>query len=113
MPLEIDESNREATPSRAEPAIGANAVRWRAAQRGEAVYWEHARGSLREQARILAEKMVALDQAIAAVPTLLECHGPKVEVGIGPMGIGMLHFLSTDGGLVGVDPLTAIAADID
>ena len=48
MPLEIDESNREATPSRAEPAIGANAVRWRAAQRGEAVYWEHARGSLRE-----------------------------------------------------------------
>jgi glycosyltransferase involved in cell wall biosynthesis/SAM-dependent methyltransferase len=85
-----------------------DAGRWRAAQRGEAAYWEHARRSLREQARILAEKMVALDQAIAAVPALLECHGKKVEVGIGPLGIGMLHFLSTEGGLIGVDPLPAV-----
>ena len=89
-----------------------DAGRWRVAQRGEAVYWEHARRSLREQARILAEKMVALDQAIAAVPALTECHGQKVEVGIGPMGIGMLHFLSTEGSLLGVDPLPAVAPAI-
>jgi glycosyltransferase involved in cell wall biosynthesis len=88
------------------------AGRWRVAQRGEAVYWEHARRSLREQARILAEKMVALDRAVAAVPALAECHGQKVEVGIGPMGIGMLHFLSTEGSLLGVDPLPPIAPAI-
>jgi glycosyltransferase involved in cell wall biosynthesis len=90
-----------------------DAGRWRVAQRGEAVYWEHARRSLREQARILAEKMVALDQAVAAVPALAECHGQKVEVGIGPMGIGVLHFLSTEGSLLGVDPLPAVAPAID
>jgi starch synthase len=113
MPLEIGETNRDVALGHAYAAGEINAARWHVAQRGEAVYWEHARRSLREQARILAEKMVALDQAIAAVPAVLECHGQKVEVGIGPMGIGMLHFLSTDGGLIGVDPLPAIVPAID
>jgi glycosyltransferase involved in cell wall biosynthesis len=109
----------ETTDVKSEPGAGrarlprvVDAGRWRVAQRGEAVYWEHARRSLREQARILAEKMVALDRAVAAVPALAECHGQKVEVGIGPMGIGMLHFLSTDGSLLGVDPLPPIAPAI-
>jgi len=110
----------ETTDVKSEPGAGrarlprvVDAGRWRVAQRGEAIYWEHARRSLREQARILAEKMVALDQAIAAVPALTECHGQKVEVGIGPMGIGMLHFLSTEGSLLGVDPLPPVAPAIE
>jgi alpha-maltose-1-phosphate synthase len=109
----------ETTDVKSEPGAGrarlprlVDAGRWRVAQRGEAVYWEHTRRSLREQARILAEKMAALDRAVAAVPALAEFHGQKVEVGIGPMGIGMLHFLSTDGSLLGVDPLPPIAPAI-
>jgi alpha-maltose-1-phosphate synthase len=113
MRLEIPEVKSASIAGRARVPRAVDAGRWRAAQRGEAAYWEHTRRSLREQARILAEKMVALDQAIAAVPALPECHGKKVEVGIGPMGIGMLHFLSTEGGLVGVDPLPAVVQAID
>jgi glycosyltransferase involved in cell wall biosynthesis/SAM-dependent methyltransferase len=113
MPLEVPELKFETAPRRARMPREVDAGRWRTAQRGEAVYWERARRSLREQARILAEKMVALDQAVAAVPELLVCHGQKVEVGIGPMGIGMLHFLSTSGELIGVDPLPAVAPAVD
>jgi starch synthase len=94
-------------------AARAAMARWKIAQTGEAQYWEHARGSLREQARILAEKLAALDQALEAVPDLRGCHGRKLEVGIGPMGIGMLHFLSTEGPLVGVDPLPAAQLAVD
>jgi glycosyltransferase involved in cell wall biosynthesis len=113
MRTETPEAKLQTGAGRAHLPRVVDAGRWRVAQRGEAVYWEHARRSLREQARILAEKMVALDQAVAAVPALAECHGQKVEVGIGPMGIGMLHFLSTEGSLLGVDPLPAVAPAID
>ncbi len=91
----------------------ATEARWNAAQAGEARYWELARNSLREQARILAEKMTALEHALEAVPDLRACHGQKVEVGIGPMGIGILHFLATQGPLVGVDPLPAVRQAVD
>ncbi|MGB6432238.1 MAG: class I SAM-dependent methyltransferase, partial [Candidatus Acidiferrales bacterium] len=113
MRFETPEMKSEAIPGPAHLILAVDAGRWRIAQRGEAIYWEHARRSLREQARILAEKVVALDQAVAAVPELLGCDGQKVEVGIGPMGIGMLHFLSTEGSLLGVDPLPAAAPAID
>ncbi|MGB6198960.1 MAG: glycosyltransferase [Candidatus Acidiferrales bacterium] len=113
MRVEIPELKVESAMGGARLPRVVDAGRWRIAQRGEAAYWEHVRRSLREQARILAEKIAALDLAIAAVPALLECHGQKVEVGIGPMGIGMLHFLSTEGGLIGVDPLPTVAQAID
>jgi alpha-maltose-1-phosphate synthase len=104
-------STGERSPGRG-AVRAATAARWKIAQAGEARYWEHARSSLREQARILAEKLAALDQVTEAVPDLMACHGQKVEVGIGPMGIGMLHFLSTRGPLVGVDPLPAVRAAV-
>ena len=85
-----------------------SAARWRAAQAGEAQYWEHARSSLREQARILAEKFAAVDQVTEAVPELCSVRGQRVEVGIGPLGIGMLHFLAAEAPLVGVDPLPIV-----
>lgn len=82
--------------------------RWRLAQRGEATYWRATRTAIAEQSRILNEKIVALDLAMQAVPELRRCEGLKVEIGIGPMGIGVLHFLNTDGPIVGLDPLPAI-----
>ena len=78
MRTETPEAKLETGAGRLHVPRIVDAGRWRVAQRGEAVYWEHARRSLREQARILAEKMVALDQAVAAVPALAECHGQKV-----------------------------------
>jgi glycosyltransferase involved in cell wall biosynthesis/SAM-dependent methyltransferase len=118
MQIEAQDVNAKSNGDRARlsgdgVSRGVDAGRWRVAQLGEAIYWEHARRSLGEQARILAEKMAALDRALAAVPALAECDGQKVEVGIGPMGIGMLHFLSTDGSLIGVDPLPAVPSAID
>jgi len=79
--------------------------RWLLAQQGEARYWYAAHPSLAEQSRILDEKIQALELARQAVPALDSRNGLKVEVGIGPMGIGVLHFLPTEGPLVGIDPL--------
>ena len=83
-------------------------ARWRLAQSGETRYWNGAQSALGEQSRILAEKIAALVLAEQAVPDLGRRDGLKVEVGIGPLGVGVLHFLNTTGPLVGLDPLPAI-----
>jgi SAM-dependent methyltransferase len=83
-------------------------ARWQLAQSGEARYWHSAQSALGEQSRILAEKIEALVLAEQAVPDLGRRGGLKVEVGIGPLGVGVLHFLSTNGTTVGLDPLPAL-----
>ncbi len=83
-------------------------TRWVLAQQGEARYWQAASHNLAEQSRILDEKIQALELARNAVPMLDRCEGPRVEIGIGPMGVGLLHYSKSMSSLIGVDPLPVL-----
>ena len=89
-------------------AVSVDRARWQLAQSGEARYWQAAQNEPGEQLRILSEKIQALVLAEQSVPHLRRCEGLKVEVGIGPLGVGLLHFLDTKGTTVGLDPLPAV-----
>lgn len=82
--------------------------RWQQAQQAERLYWYDINDA--EFARITYEKVVAVEWAIKNVPELLKTKGPFVEIGIGPLGVGCIHFFQAlsccdELKLIGVDPL--------
>jgi SAM-dependent methyltransferase len=80
--------------------------RWHEAQTAEREYWRWPAIDPREFVNVLAglaDSAVWLKEHLPDSPP----RGDWLEVGIGPLGIGCLHFLPDveDGRLVGVDPL--------
>ncbi|MFQ5811163.1 MAG: class I SAM-dependent methyltransferase [Armatimonadota bacterium] len=90
--------------------------RWLEAQRAEAAYWRYARGSQDEFFRITHEKAAAAgflrEHAGDALSSLED--GRAFEVGIGPMGFGVISLLpwASDWTLVGVDPLALVRPEL-
>ena len=80
--------------------------RWRDAQAAEATYWEAVRAEPLEFARVLREKVVVADWIASVLPPDAAA-GSHVEIGIGPLGVGCVHFLPRGmrREIVGVEPL--------
>jgi len=93
-------------------SVGVSVERWREAQRAEQSYWDDLLSDGAEFARTLAEKVYAASWAeqrmIAGPPA-----GDWLEIGIGPLGVGCMHFLPAPGSraLVGVEPLPLLQGD--
>jgi len=86
-----------------------NRQRWQQAQAAESSYWQFASRDVSELLRITREKVAAMQWALQVVDGLVTQEGSLVEVGIGPMGVGCIHFLpdpmTHDRLLIGIDPL--------
>jgi SAM-dependent methyltransferase len=86
--------------------------RWDQAQAAEVYYWQKATGDVSELLRITYEKAEAAQWAQRTAGQIFDSdiEGTWVEVGIGPLGVGCIHFLpkSQDRTLIGVDPLPKI-----
>lgn len=89
--------------------------RWKEAQSGEKSYWQQVVVDPCELLRITHEKVVALRWAKQKVDALCQTEGAWVEIGIGPLGIGCIHFLPEaiqgDRRLIGIDPLPKMMVD--
>lgn len=86
--------------------------RWREAQAAEQSYWQALGGDPLECARVLAEKVavaVWIERHLPAAPP----GGQWAEIGIGPLGMGCIHFLHGQGdpGRVGIEPLSLLAEE--
>ncbi len=93
-------------------SVGVSIERWQEAQRAEQSYWDDVLSDGAEFARTLAEKVYAAawaEQRLPAGPP----GGDWVEIGIGPLGVGCMHFMAGAGGraLVGVEPLPLLAPE--
>ena len=87
----------------------ASTERWTEAQTAEREYWNWPTVDSRELLRIA----LGLSEAATWAQRYLPSHPPEVdwlEIGIGPLGMGCMHFFSGLGSrkLVGVDPLPLI-----
>ena len=67
--------------------------RWLEAQQTEKRYWDRTKSDALEFARITYGKIVAVRFLEEAVPDLHRLEGPFVEIGIGPLGVGCIHFI--------------------
>jgi len=65
--------------------------RWRQAQSPEFACWRRDVGDPAEFGKTLAGKLSARACYATCGPSTLESSGPFVEVGIGPMAIGLAH----------------------
>jgi SAM-dependent methyltransferase len=86
-----------------------SADRWAVAQAAEQTYWYRLLGDDRDFQRVLLEKGSTVNWVADRFPGGLP-EGDAVEIGIGPLGIGCMHFLPGSGErtLVGVEPLPLI-----
>jgi SAM-dependent methyltransferase len=93
-------------------SMGVSVDRWYEAQRAEQTYWDDLLSDGAEFARTLAEKVYAAAWAEQRLPAGLPA-GDWVEIGIGPLGVGCVHFLpaAESRTLVGVEPLPLLKAD--
>jgi SAM-dependent methyltransferase len=87
-----------------------SAERWSEAQQAEQTYWEGLRSEQAEFARILREKIDAASWLGQHADYTRLPDGDLLEIGIGPLGIGCIHFLGPAGArrLVGIEPLGLI-----
>lgn len=87
--------------------------RWREAQEAEQEYWSSLSSDARECARIIAEKVNIARWISDRIPSAW-VPGEAVEIGVGPLGMGCMHFLDGLTGRVGVEPLPLLSeADLD
>lgn len=86
--------------------------RWGIAQIAETSYWASLASSTDEFVRVLIEKATIARWIDRHVPAHAKA-GCVVELGIGPLGIGCGHFLSSPpaGELVGVEPIALLEID--
>jgi SAM-dependent methyltransferase len=86
-----------------------SADRWAVAQTAEQAYWDRVLGDDREFRRVLLEKGSTVSWLTDRLPGGLP-DGDALEIGIGPLGIGCIHFLpdSRERTLVGVEPLPLV-----
>lgn len=92
--------------------VEVSGARWSEAQAAEAEYWQAVRREAPEFARVLREK-VDIAGWIASVLPRDAATARRVEIGIGPLGVGCSHFLDDSEGaeIVGVEPLPLIRLD--
>jgi len=93
-------------------SVGVSVERWQEAQRAEQSYWDDVLSDGAEFARTLTEKVHAAawaDQRLPGGPIPGDC----VEIGIGPLGVGCMHFMAGAAGrtLVGVEPLPLLSPE--
>jgi SAM-dependent methyltransferase len=84
--------------------------RWGEAQAAEREYWHWPAIDPREFLHILAGQAEAAVWAKQRFPGKVPPEGDWLEIGIGPLGIGCVHFLPQTAGrrLIGLDPLEPI-----
>jgi SAM-dependent methyltransferase len=87
--------------------------RWEVAQTAEQAYWDRVVGDDREFRRVLLEKGSTVNWLADRLPGRLPA-GDAVEIGIGPLGVGCIHFLPgrRTRMLVGVEPLPLIDPEV-
>ena len=90
---------------------GIGQTRWAAAQSKEREYWQDVCNNFNEFSRILDEKQAVLGKVANKVPEAIQLvpgdRGKVVEIGIGPLGIGVASLLTPPGSweIIGVEPL--------
>jgi SAM-dependent methyltransferase len=84
--------------------------RWAVAQAAEGEYWRAVSADEREFLRLIAEKAEAARWFLAVSPDRDVRLGKLLELGVGPLGVGCIHFLQTSesSGLTTVEPLSVI-----
>jgi SAM-dependent methyltransferase len=94
------------------PASSISVDRWRQAQRAEGEYWSGISVWAPEVLRLLGEKL-SFAAWIAERMDASPPAGDWAEIGIGPMGVGTIHFLDDTGDrrLLGIEPLPLIPMD--
>jgi SAM-dependent methyltransferase len=87
--------------------------RWAVAQAAEQTYWDGLLRDDREFRRVLLEKSTMVDWVADRLGERLP-KGDAVEIGIGPLGVGCVHFLTDcrERTLVGVEPLALVDPEV-
>jgi SAM-dependent methyltransferase len=90
-----------------------SADRWAVAQAAEQTYWDGLLRDEREFRRVLLEKSTIVDWVVDRLGGRLP-KGDAVEIGIGPLGVGCVHFLTDcrERTLVGVEPLPLVDPEV-
>jgi SAM-dependent methyltransferase len=90
-------------------SVAVSAERWARAQKAEQSYWDGLLADDREFLRVMLEKGNTANWLAKHLPRQLP-DGDVVEIGIGPLAVGCMHFLPGrhDRTLVGVEPLPLI-----
>ncbi len=87
---------------------GVSSERWQEAQAAERGFWSTAGFGLKKFRRAAAG---SIQTAEWLMPQLTAPPGDWLEVGIGPLGVGCLHFLGCEGELHTLDPIEPTPAD--
>lgn len=87
---------------------GVSSERWQDAQAAERGFWSTAGFGLKKFRRAAAG---SIQTAEWVMPHLKAPPGDWLEVGIGPLGVGCLHFLGCQGELHTLDPIEPTPAD--
>lgn len=87
---------------------GVSSERWQQAQAAERGFWSTDSFGLRKFRRAAAGSMETAEwvRPLAQVPP-----GNWLEIGIGPLGVGCMHFLQRDGDLHTLDPIAPTPAE--
>jgi SAM-dependent methyltransferase len=90
--------------------------RWQEAQGAEMAYWEHNRTDPAEILRITLEKAEAVGWAMGKNYFSLDGSESWLEIGIGPLGVGCMHFMPDKVQrrvlLIGLDPIPPRSKDL-
>ncbi len=87
---------------------GVSSERWQDAQDAERGFWSTAGFGLRKFRRAAAG---SIETAEWALPHMQIPDGDWLEVGIGPLGVGCMHFMECPGQLHTLDPIEPRSAD--
>jgi len=87
---------------------GVSSERWRDAQDAERGFWSTTGFGLRKFRRAAAG---SIETAEWVLPRLTAPPGDWLEVGIGPLGVGGLHFMGCEGELHTLDPIELTPAE--
>jgi SAM-dependent methyltransferase len=87
---------------------GVSSERWQDAQDAERGFWSTAGFGLKKFARAAAG---SIETASWVLPHLKAPAGDWLEVGIGPLGVGCMHFLECQGELHTLDPIGPTPAE--
>ena len=87
---------------------GVSSERWQDAQDAERGFWSIAGFGLKKFRRAVAG---SIETAEWVMPHLKAPPGDWLEVGIGPLGVGCMHFLGCQGELHTLDPIEPTAAE--
>lgn len=87
---------------------GVSSERWQDAQDAERRFWETGHFGVRKFRRAAAGSLQTAEWALAHLQI---ADGDWLEVGIGPLGVGCMHFLGCPGQLHTLDPIEPTPAE--